>query len=176
MLWTPTGEPLALHRKANLFETDLPWAAPGEAGFCAHDLPAPLGRTTLAICNDLNVHGGAMWASLEDGPYELAEFCVRAQTRLLVLLNAWLSPEDGGEEEGEEEGAGKEDVSGRLEPNWAVLNYWATRLRPTWAQSQVQSNLGDSETTPDSGDLVVVVCNRFGREGGAEFGCLVELS
>jgi hypothetical protein len=60
-----------------------------------------------------------------------------------------------------------------LEPNWRVLNYWAMRLRPLWANSKDV----DAKTEVDEGmrqsdvneqrDVIVVVCNRFGHERGA---------
>ncbi|KIO05275.1 hypothetical protein M404DRAFT_15340 [Pisolithus tinctorius Marx 270] len=185
VLYSPTGEPLTLYRKSNLFETDLSWAAPG-SGFTVLDLPPPLGKTTIAICNDLNVHNSAVWNSLEDGPYELARHCVREGTRLLVLLNAWLkarNEDDEGGDEGEakrtEEGEDNGDDDVELEPNWETLNWWAQRLRPTWAhhhptiaekekeEQRTEHQINESSTEPK--DLVVVACNRFGDEGGKTF-------
>ncbi|KAI6098217.1 carbon-nitrogen hydrolase [Pisolithus sp. B1] len=195
VLYSPTGEPLTLYRKFNLFETDLSWAAPG-SGFTVLDLPPPLGKTTIAICNDLNVHKPAAWDSLEDGPYELARHCIREGTRLLVLLNAWLKSRDEDEDEDEErsgsegnagdteEGEGAHDVDDDddddddgLEPDWKTLNWWAHRLRPTWAHHPATEKEYEDQRTVcqinGSGvgpkDLVVVACNRIGGEGGKTF-------
>lgn len=191
VLYSPTGEPLTLYRKSNLFETDLSWATPG-SGFTVLDLPPPLGRTTIAICNDLNVHKPAVWDSLEDGPYELARHCMREGTKLLVLLNAWLKARDDEEEEetsgsdgeapGTEEGEGAHDVDDDddddddgLEPNWKTLNWWAHRLRPTWAHHSTTEQENDDQQTvcqingSGSKDLVVIACNRVGDEGGKTF-------
>ena len=184
LLCDTTGRPVHVYHKSNLFPTDLPWARPGP-GFTALDLSAPFGRTAVAICNDLNVdvRAEAGWTSLERGPYELAEFCRREGVRVLVLLNAWLRPEDGGMEgvegggeRGDGEDEGMEDGEDELEPNWQVLNYWATRLRPLWADSKdVDDKTGVEEGTRQSAsvhaneqrDVIVVVCNRFGHERGA---------
>lgn len=185
VLYGPTGEPLTLYRKSNLFETDLSWAAPG-SGFTVLDLPPPLGRTTIAICNDLNVHEPAVWDSLEDGPYELARHCMQEGTKLLVLLNAWLKARDDDDEEEEtsgsegeaertEEGEGAHNVvDDGLEPNWKTLSWWAHRLRPTWAHHSTITEHDDQQTARQingSGheDLVVVACNRVGDEGGKTF-------
>ena len=184
LLCDTTGHPIHLYHKSNLFQTDRPWARPGP-GFTALDLPAPFGRIAVAICNDLNVDvdgDGEGWVSIERGPYELAEFCEKEGVRVLVLLNAWLRPEDGGErkqvvggDDGSEEGAEEEeDGDDGLEPNWRVLNYWAMRLRPLWAQTDVEDSEGtrQSETREiahanEQRDVIVVVCNRFGHERGA---------
>ncbi|KAI6006458.1 carbon-nitrogen hydrolase [Pisolithus marmoratus] len=184
VLYSPTGELLTLYRKSNLYETDLSWAAPG-SGFTVLDLPPPLGKTTIAICNDLNVHKPAVWESLEDGPYELARHCMREGTKLLVLLNAWSKArdeadedKDDGEAESTEEGKAYnfDDDNDGLEPNWKTLNWWAQRLRPTWAHhypttenenedQQTEHQINGSEPR----DLVVVACNRFGDEGERTF-------
>ena len=150
-------------------------------------------RTAVAICNDLNVTAGETWTSIEHGPYELAGFCAREGVRVVVLLNAWLRSEDGGmervgdrerergvdgnEDEGEEEeeeDVGEEDDG---EPNWEVLNYWAMRLRPLWAAPEPnavdnKTRTGAEEATQSADanaqqDVIVVVCNRTGRERGA---------
>ncbi|KAI6044875.1 carbon-nitrogen hydrolase [Pisolithus marmoratus] len=167
VLYSPAGELLTLYRKSNLYETDLSWAAPGN-GFTVLDLPPPLGKTTIAICNDLNVHKPAVWESLEDGPYELARHCMREGTGLLVLLNAWSKARDEADEDKDDGEAEK--------PNWETLNWWAQRLRPTWAHhypttenenedQQIEHQINGSEL----GDLVVVACNRFGDEGERTF-------
>ncbi|KAI6044880.1 carbon-nitrogen hydrolase [Pisolithus marmoratus] len=184
VLYSPTGELLTLYRKSNLYETDLNWAAPGN-GFTVLDLPPPLGKTTIAICNDLNVHMPAVWESLEDGPYELARYCMREGTRLLVLLNAWLKAgdeddedKDDGEAESTEErkACNVDDDDDGLEPNWETLNWWAQRLRPTWAHHYPTTENEDEDqhiehqiNGSEPRDLVVVACNRFGDEGERTF-------
>lgn len=90
---------------------------------------------------DLNVHPPAQWTN--DGPYEIAEHCVRTDTRLLILLNAWLSSGDADEEE---------DTG-----DWGTLNYWAMRLRPLWEK---EAKEGKGKET------IVVICNRCGEENG----------
>ncbi|KAG6370563.1 carbon-nitrogen hydrolase [Boletus reticuloceps] len=201
-LYGPTGHLLHTYHKSNLFPTDRTWARPGH-GFTALDLPTPLGRTAVAICNDVNVTAGEAWTSLESGPYELAGWCLRERVRVLVVLNAWLRPEDGGMEGVEEdergdgnadadagpgglEGkrvqrTGEEDGEDGKEPNWDVLNYWAMRLRPLWAAKDVDHEMGTrssssgtwADTAPSDSDeqqhVVVIVCNRCGRERGKTF-------
>ncbi|KIJ64615.1 hypothetical protein HYDPIDRAFT_111995 [Hydnomerulius pinastri MD-312] len=177
VLYGPTGEHVGAYRKTNLFETDLTWAAAG-IGFSTLHLPPPLGPTTIAICNDLNVQKPAVWESLADGPYELAQHCIRSGTRLLVLLNAWLHPDQG--EPNQDNKPGRNDLktdgneSDGLEPNWQVINYWATRLRPVWANVEEawtgKDQKGRSEANQDhSKELLVVLCNRFGNEGEKAF-------
>ena len=176
ILYGPTGELLSLYRKTNLFRTDVSWATAGH-GFTVIDLPPPLGKTTIAICNDLNVQAPAVWDSIEHGPYELARHCMQEGTRLLVVLNAWLkSDTDENEESGDErkdEGEGSEvDVDGdsHQQPDRSVLHYWAVRLRPTWAGDNETEKVERSEHQTDlnePNDLTVVLCNRFGHEGGA---------
>ena len=207
VLFDSTGQPLHTYHKSNLFQTDLPWARPGP-GFAVLDLPHPFGRTAIAICNDLNVNGNVReegtatglrsWVSIEAGPYELAGYCLRENVRLLVLLNAWLKPDEDGqgapsrtggdddgthntgsdEDSGSDVDVGESDVDGDgLEPNWHVLNYWAMRLRPLWAkdidvggtQDTKPEGTRQSETSASAGvgqDVIVVICNRFGRERG----------
>jgi len=158
-IYDATGHLVHTYHKSNLFPTDRTWARPGP-GFTALDLPSPFGRSAVAICNDLNVDvcAGGAWTSIERGPYELAWWCRREGVRVLLLLNAWLKPEDGGMEgvegnrgdrdqvvgAGENGGEGvndchqegvEEDGEGALEPNWQVLNYWAMRLQPLWVKS-----------------------------------------
>jgi protein N-terminal amidase len=114
-------------------------------GFVTFELPPPLSRTTIAICMDLNSRTRE-W-SIEDGPYELADYCLANNTRLLVLLNAWLySPMD--------------DDSDRVA--WYTIDYWITRLRPLWEKKE-NTNLTCCEET------IVVVCNRSGEEAGKPF-------
>lgn len=221
LVYDSTPTLIHTYRKSNLFPTDLTWARPGD-GFTALDLPAPLGRIAVAICNDLNVRAGEAWVSIEQGPYELAGWCRREGVRVLVLLNAWLKPEDGGVESVEEGGRGEEsedaDGVGRerdrkgaragasvdrdggndeadsgveedgedgMEPNWRVLNYWATRLRPLWAvfdaKTDAEEGTRQSETSGEAmhgsedQDVIVIVCNRFGNERGTHVMILPEL-
>ncbi|KAF8125183.1 carbon-nitrogen hydrolase, partial [Boletus edulis] len=175
-LYSPTGHLLHTYHKSNLFPTDRTWARPGP-GFTALDLPAPLVRTAVAICNDVNVTAGEAWTSLERGPYELAGWCLRERVRVLVVLNAWLRAEDGGMEGVEEEECEQDGEDGK-EPNWDVLNYWAMRLRPLWAKDvdnevSTRSSGTLADTAPSDSDeqqnTVVIVCNRLGRERGKTF-------
>jgi protein N-terminal amidase len=172
VMYGPTGERIGGYRKTNLFKLDLPWAVPG-TGFTTMMLPHPLGLTTLAICNDLNVQEPAMWETLEGGPYELAQHCLRSGTRLLILLNAWLHPD----EDGEESDTGSADSrtmprnnrdTDEMEPSWEVMNYWAARLHPLWATVESAAKKKDKKLgehkAPD--ELLVVICNRFGDECG----------
>ncbi|KAI9568475.1 carbon-nitrogen hydrolase [Boletus coccyginus] len=189
-VYDATGHLVHTYHKSNLFPTDRTWARPGP-GFTALDLPLPFGRTAVAICNDLNVdvRAGGGWESIERGPYELAWWCQREGVRVLVLLNAWLKPEDGGMEgvEGNNRGDRDQVVSAgengedALEPNWEVLNYWAMRLRPLWAKPSKGGNEKpevprQSETSTDVAaqanderEVIVAVCNRCGNERGKTF-------
>ncbi|KAF8073961.1 carbon-nitrogen hydrolase [Lyophyllum atratum] len=104
VIFGPTGEWVGGYRKVNLFETDKPWAKPGN-GFASFSLPlstaplqpdsadgAPTPHTlniTIGICMDLNPQPPALWTSAE-GPFELADYTAKNRSRLLVLLNAWL--------------------------------------------------------------------------------------
>lgn len=178
LLYDTTGHLLHTYHKSNLFPTDLTWARPGP-GFTTLDLPMPFGRTAVAICNDVNVDTGAVWDSIERGPYELAGYCRREGVRVLVLLNAWLKEEEEGDRSGSEDVEDEETDSGEvemeddrdgdgddedgLEPNWSVLNYWAMRLRPLWAKD---TDAGE-DAQDDERDCLVVICNRFGHERGA---------
>ena len=94
---------------------------------------------------DLNVQPPATWTV--EGPYEIAEHCVKTGTNTLILLNAWLfSGED------------KDDSPDSRD--WSTLNYWAMRLRPLWSRDGNTSGIDvDKETT-------VILCNRCGEENG----------
>jgi len=176
VMYGPTGERIGAYRKTNLYKLDLPWAVPG-SGFTTMTLPHPLGPTTLAICNDLNVQDPAVWESLEDGPYELARYCMRSGTRLLILLNAWLHPDEDGEESDADSAdyttLGQNEDRDEMEPSWEVMKYWAMRLNPLW--TTIQKATHENEKRPETGEckipkeLLVVVCNRFGNEGGECF-------
>ena len=74
MLFGPTGKLVSLYRKANLFETDLTWATPGDR-FTVIDLPPPLGRTIIGICNDINLRSAAFID--RDGSCEISRYCMR---------------------------------------------------------------------------------------------------
>ncbi len=125
----------------------------GGPGFTTFHLPPPLNTVTLGICMDL-IPQSPSW-TIDGGPYELADHCLKTGSDLLILLNAWLDSE---EEEDEEE-----DIS--------TMNYWATLLRPLWYQMGNGSNAEDAEdaeapNTPGDVETIVVVCNRNGTENG----------
>ena len=129
--------------------TDHPLVGPGFATFC---LPPPLNTVTLGICMDLNPR--SPW-TLDGGPYDLADHCLKTRSDVLILLNAWL--------DSEEEQDSEEDIS--------TMNYWATLLRPLWHQQGNGSNgEGDYEPreTSEDAETVVVVCNRSGVENGTQ--------
>ena len=90
--------------------------------------------------------------TLEEGPYELADHCLKTRSNLLILLNAWLDSEKEQESE--------EDI--------LTMNYWATLLRPLWHRKPNGSSGEGAEPRETSEDVetVVVVCNRSGVENG----------
>jgi protein N-terminal amidase len=94
--------------------------------------------------------------TIDGGPYELADHCLKTGSGLLVLLNAWLDSE--GEEDMEE------DIS--------TMNYWATMLRPLWYRMG-NNNDGEDAAEPqnisEDSETVVVICNRSGTENGEHF-------
>ena len=161
----PGGERIGGYRKTNLFETDQTWAKPGSSrssdceiethacsrfigtGFATFNLPTPLNTVSLGICMDLNPQSHAVW-TLEDGPYEIADYCRVNGTDLLILLNAWL---DSGIDEDTAE-------------DWHTLNYWASRLRPLWAH--VGDDVNQPPATIEQRRTVAIVCNRCGEENG----------
>lgn len=109
-------------------------------GFGLFNLGDPLGRISLGICMDLNPFPPAVWSSRE-GPYELANFAIDNNTRLLIILCAWLDSKAHPEEPWDKE----------------TVNYWLARLLPLWKrinEQQVEQ------------DTVVVICNRAGADGG----------
>ena len=62
------------------------------------------------------------------------------------------------------------DGDSHQQPDRSVLHYWAVRLRPTWARDDDTDQVERSEHQTDlnePNDLRVVLCNRFGHEGGA---------
>lgn len=112
----------------------------------------------LGICMDLNAQPPSVW-TLENGPYEIADHCIKKKANVLLLLNAWL---DSDEALGEAK-------------DWSTLNYWVARLRPLWARSEEfsedSSNESDSEVAKlrdesTGQDTIVIVCNRCGKENG----------
>lgn len=101
---------------------------------------------------DLNPFPPKDWR-LEDGPYEVAEYCATNRVNVLVLLNAWLDPGDGDEEDTEE-------------PSWSTVNYWAARLRPFWTESTSVNAPEQMQGESGSDRTIVVICNRCGEENG----------
>lgn len=129
-------------------------------GFGTFKLPQPLHTMALAICMDLNTQPPALWR-LEEGPYEVADFCVEKKANVLVLLNAWL---DSGEEVDDPK-------------DWSTMNFWMARLRPLWARAEDlaeedEDDLngkgeGEGGQTQQQGhETIVIVCNRCGQENG----------
>ncbi|KAJ3546459.1 hypothetical protein NMY22_g2049 [Coprinellus aureogranulatus] len=157
VLYDPQGEWAGGYRKTNLYTTDKTWAKAGTS-YATFELPSPLQTMSLGICMDLNTLPENSWTSLEDGPYELAEYAVQKNSKLLILLNNWLhsseppSPQDDGKHD------------------WNTLEYWAMRLRPLWAKNEKGSSSGtsDSERSKEQ-ETIVVVCNRSGVENGITF-------
>lgn len=165
-MYNPSGERIVHYRKSNLFDNDIPWAIPGH-GFSTLALPPPLGRTTLAICNDLNPQKPAVWESLVDGPYELARHCISEGTQTLILLNAWLHPDSKRDsDDGDEPAVIEEDAS---VPQLQTVNYWAMRLRPLWVAPALTSDV-ESATANAGREVIVIVSNRFGSDGKFTFG------
>ncbi|KAK2465389.1 hypothetical protein APHAL10511_002743 [Amanita phalloides] len=147
IIFGPAGEWMGNYRKTNIFRADLPWAKAG-TGFVTFQLPEPIGRLTLGICMDLNPQRDN-WTS-EDGPYELADYCLSQNTNTLLLCNAWLDSQ-----------ANEEDVS-----DLQTVRYWVARLRPLWDYSH------DSDSLPNKiadRDVAVVICNRTGTEKDSTF-------
>ena len=99
--------------------------------------------------------------TIDGGPYELAEHCLKTGSSLLILLNAWLDSEK------------EQDVQVDI----STLNCWATMLRPLWHRmgndgSNQAEDVAAAEpprTESEDTETVVVVCNRSGDENGEEF-------
>lgn len=131
---------------------------------------------------DLNPQPPALWTSSE-GPYELADYCIRNKTRLLILINAWI--DSGAQDEGgiEDDGEGDDENN----HDWQTLRYWSARLRPLWKRdgrrrgsmdtiysgSSNGSAEGEEEVIEDEeeeekppSETIVVACNRSGEENG----------
>ncbi|KAI0927298.1 hypothetical protein AcV5_007862 [Taiwanofungus camphoratus] len=149
VVYDPDGQWVGGYRKTNLFETDMTWAKAG-TGFATFTLPHPLNTVSLGICMDLNVQPPAEW-TLDEGPYEMADYCIAKKTNTLIMLNAWL---DSG-------------VDGNEDRDWQTLNYWAARLRPLWAKATGVSMPNSQKDAED--ETVVVICNRCGEENGKRF-------
>ncbi|KAI0917388.1 hypothetical protein AcW1_007414 [Taiwanofungus camphoratus] len=149
VVYDPDGQWVGDYRKTNLFETDMTWAKAG-TGFATFTLPHPLNTVSLGICMDLNVQPPAEW-TLDEGPYEMADYCIAKKTNTLIMLNAWL---DSG-------------VDGNEDRDWQTLNYWAARLRPLWAKATGVSMPNSQKDAED--ETVVVICNRCGEENGKRF-------
>ncbi|KAF8583336.1 carbon-nitrogen hydrolase [Ramaria rubella] len=142
VIYGPDGEWRGGYRKTHLFMTDRPWACEG-SGFGLIDLKPPLGRVSLGICMDLNPSPPAVWTS-KDGPYELASFALDNNTRLLVILCAWL------------------DSKEHTDKPWdtQTVNYWIARLLPLWRR------MDDKQAEQDT---IVAICNRSGVDGDTLF-------
>jgi len=119
-------------------------------------LPAPLGKLTIGICMDLNPLTPEWWS--EDGPYELADYCVSENVNTVVLCNAWLDSRKGEEEE--------EDDDTDLQ----TVRYWAARLRPLWTDDDRRPNPSSKLSKQGArSDTIVIACNRTGVEKDATF-------
>jgi protein N-terminal amidase len=113
----------------------------------------------MGICMDLNAQPPAIW-TLEDGPYEIADYTIQKNVNILLLLNAWLDS----------------DQEPEHEKDWHTLNYWAMRLRPLWARCEEFKEEDSAQCNSrgesiqgrglDGRDTVVIVCNRCGSENG----------
>jgi protein N-terminal amidase len=146
MLYGPDGELVANHQKTHLFPLDVPWARAG-TGFTHVKIPAsPLSSITLGICMDLNPKPPAHWTR-RDGPFELACFAKEHQTRLVILLCAWMDTQIGPADQ----------------PDVETVGYWNARFGPLWDRGS------DEECDQDKADTIVVVCNRTGHERGITF-------
>ncbi|KAH8114496.1 hydrolase [Phellopilus nigrolimitatus] len=141
------------YRKVNMWETDKTWAKPER--FSLSKLPSEVQTMSMGICMDLNPHPPSLW-SLEDGPYEIADYCRntvdKPRTKILVLLNAWLDSQ--------------EDTDRKWDTR--TLNYWSARLRPLWDIEHADIPFGNKEsirTHPDfSKETIVIICNRCGSD------------
>ncbi|KAH9988365.1 carbon-nitrogen hydrolase [Russula vinacea] len=106
VLYGPDGTRVGHYRKSHLFYMDKVWAKPGP-GFATFHLPAPLNTVTLAICMDLNPRSPS-W-TIDGGPYELAEHCLKTGSSLLICHLASNGNDDGSNR-------GEEDVAAAAEP------------------------------------------------------------
>ncbi|KAJ3810643.1 carbon-nitrogen hydrolase [Lentinula aff. lateritia] len=164
VLCGPNGYFIGNYRKTNLFATDRTWAKAG-SGFASFVLPPPIGKLTLGICMDLNAQPPADWKT-RGPPYEVAEYALKEDVDVVVMLNAWL---DSGEAHGNDLG----DMF-----DWTTVEFWATRLKPLWVQGGASAK--EQEDSEDEGETqgevdacdrrtIVVICNRTGEEKGQTF-------
>jgi protein N-terminal amidase len=87
---------------------------------------------------------------LEEGPYELADYCVSENVNTVVLCNAWLDSRKGEEEDGG--------------TDLQTVGHWAARLRPLWTgDDRGRSKLSKQGARSDT---IVIACNRTGVEKG----------
>ncbi|KAF9465275.1 carbon-nitrogen hydrolase [Collybia nuda] len=181
-LYGPSGEWIGGYRKTNLFETDMTWAKPG-TGFTtfSQEHNPHLTNVTFGICMDLNPQPPVLWTS-SDGPYELADYCIKSETRLLIMLNSWL---DSGTED--EDSIEEDEGDAEHSHDWQTLRYWSARLLPLWkrdgrrrgstdtiysgssnASEGEQEDIAEEEERTPS-ETIVVICNRSGEENGKTF-------
>jgi len=160
----PGGEYIGGGRKTNMFTADLPWCKPGN-GFTHCELPSsPLQIIAFGICMDLNPHPPNTDDDLSP-VYELAEFALQKNARILVVLCAWLNSGDSPDSQ------------------WDMvnINYWVERVKPLWERPGTSvDHVGasphhfalDAGTTSkvEDRETIVVVCNRTGIERGTTFG------
>ncbi|KZV85066.1 carbon-nitrogen hydrolase [Exidia glandulosa HHB12029] len=141
------GEIITTYRKTNMYDVDLAWCVPG-TGFKTFDLRLPDSRSirvALGICMDLNPDrdAGPAW-TYEDGPFELADFVIQQNARILILINAWLLSEQTAL-----------DTAKKDKYDEGTVKYWVARLDPLWDKTK--------------GDRAVVIANRCGEEDGVYF-------
>lgn len=103
---------------------------------------------------DLNAQPPHSW-TIEEGPYEIADYCLSQGTNVLVLLNAWL---DSGTD-------AQEDYDRHTQL------FWTARLRPLWERSGVVNDSKAGKGSParpveSSKETLVIICNRTGEENG----------
>ncbi|KAG6825130.1 hypothetical protein H0H93_001123, partial [Arthromyces matolae] len=138
-------------------------------------------KMSIGICMDLNPFPPGDWTST-GGPFELADYCVKNQSKLLVLLNAWLySDKNEWDVDSAESDGDADDTQHAVEPeepDWYTLRYWTARLRPLWrydrrrrGSNETLFSDGSEPEEDDQGEedkppheTVVVVCNRTGKE------------
>lgn len=113
------------------------------------DLPAPLGRTGIGICMDLNPMTGGPF-TVDTIPYEFADFAVANHCRTLVVPCNWLDPGTA------------------MHSDWSssTVNYWAERLYPLWADAESDFDSGAPPQNEEGTDILVLICNRTGVELG----------
>lgn len=98
---------------------------------------------------DLNTQPPALW-TIEDGPYEIADYCVERNANVLILLNAWLDSKDQPEND----------------RDTRTLTYWAARLRPLWAEPEEEFSNARHPSLNETKKTTVIICNRTGEENG----------